>query len=878
MRTLKKSLCLIMALVFVLGLCTVGAGAAFTDDAKVGYTDAVNVMSSLGLINGYPDGSFKPQDPITRAEAAVIIARMMLGDNVDKLPKSNVSFSDVGPGMSEWAMPAIAFCETRGIIKGRGDGKFYPQDNITGAEMAVILLRSAGYGKEGEYEGRGWDVNAVTDGLLKGIYKNADVVDFSAPATREECALYTLNTLKDLPQQSYSEKSGYSTLTNTSGEAVTFGSQVWSLESIVGQVRANDGVGAAFTTVQYTDDKGATKTVNFKYDYGTADPLSVIAHSVKVFYKDGEQKNDDGTYFEAYMLEDESKVISTNYTGYDAVYKDLHDANKDNDKIKSLDVECWDNYSYKAGTASYGYFTGPFYYWDYVGPITYYNSVADFEGKDGATVTGDFVLDGEGNLIAFMKTSYVAGKVAKIAKDSITVTVNGADEVYKDFQAYDGIAVGDYVTVQSLGDSLKLIKAVTTKTLKVTSVSYPGIFDWVNGYAAIRSNAFTKLVDGSCASFGGFSYTPSFTLGKEYVFYNAFDNTYVDAAAVTGDAGDCMFLASSFSLKTGASVASGGKNVDSFYVRLVDTLGNYQTVKVDADYADDQGMTAGAEGAITAGKPAVGVYKVKTNTDGEITGLTAAGDTFTQNGAVTSYLLDSASARTLVNGETKIYFLKNSKGTVAITAAASLPTKAVGGTIYGYADNGTLKAIWIDAAPAATEAETTSGSYMFINSTSSGGQKLATIGGEEKAVSTYTVYIDGVSTSDVIISNESAMKAKTFYKYSIDADGIYTIEELADTSSLKIRTAWLDAADIDATAGKFYRDADGIDVSKIPVIDCKSLTLSDGTKVSLASYAEIAAYLKDNGDGTVQVMYLAGYKSSTKLDTPFGAFFVVDAK
>ena len=101
MRTLKKSLCLVLALVFVLGLCTVRSNAAFADYSDLDkvtneYADAVEILSGLLVIDGYPDGTFGPEKNVTRAEAAAMIARMMLGrEAADKLPVGEVKFTDV---------------------------------------------------------------------------------------------------------------------------------------------------------------------------------------------------------------------------------------------------------------------------------------------------------------------------------------------------------------------------------------------------------------------------------------------------------------------------------------------------------------------------------------------------------------------------------------------------------------------------------------------------------------------------------------------------------------------------------------------------------------------------------------------------------------
>ena len=120
MRTFRKALCLVLAMLFVLGLCTVGASAAFNDAEKINadYANAIDTLTGLGIINGYPDGSFKPTQNVTRAEAAKMIAVMMLGENgVDKMPAGTGNFTDV-ESSAKWAKQAISFCASKGIIKG----------------------------------------------------------------------------------------------------------------------------------------------------------------------------------------------------------------------------------------------------------------------------------------------------------------------------------------------------------------------------------------------------------------------------------------------------------------------------------------------------------------------------------------------------------------------------------------------------------------------------------------------------------------------------------------------------------------------------------------------------------------------------------------
>ena len=72
MRNLKKILAMALALVMSLSLVTIANASDFSDDADISYKEAVDVMSAIGVINGYEDGSFQPDGILTREEAALL--------------------------------------------------------------------------------------------------------------------------------------------------------------------------------------------------------------------------------------------------------------------------------------------------------------------------------------------------------------------------------------------------------------------------------------------------------------------------------------------------------------------------------------------------------------------------------------------------------------------------------------------------------------------------------------------------------------------------------------------------------------------------------------------------------------------------------------
>ena len=214
MRNLKKILALVMALVMSMSLVTIANAADFTDDSEISYKEAVDVMTAIGVIDGYDDGSFDPDGILTREEAATLITRMLLGDEADSLSSSSSSFADVDA--SRWSSPYIEYCVSLGIIAGAGDGNFYPAEQLTGYAFAKMLLIALGYDADREgYTGTSWTVNVASDATSAGI--DQDGLMMSSGLSREGAAQMCLNTLEaDMVSYSGSSSTTVSTGDGTS--------------------------------------------------------------------------------------------------------------------------------------------------------------------------------------------------------------------------------------------------------------------------------------------------------------------------------------------------------------------------------------------------------------------------------------------------------------------------------------------------------------------------------------------------------------------------------------------------------------------------------------------------------------------------------------
>ena len=208
MKTLKKVLSVALVLAMALSLVTL-VGAAnvskyqdFTDADAIVNKEAVDTLVGLRVLDGLEDGSFGPEGYLTRAQAAAIIARMLLGRTVaDSMVATTAPFADVPA--NHWAAKYIQYCVSRGIINGMGDNTFVPNGEVTAAQFAKMLLVAAGYGKKGEYVGNDWAINAIVDAQNLGILDTN--VDFMAPATRDEVARYAFNFYTKVAFVTYSK-------------------------------------------------------------------------------------------------------------------------------------------------------------------------------------------------------------------------------------------------------------------------------------------------------------------------------------------------------------------------------------------------------------------------------------------------------------------------------------------------------------------------------------------------------------------------------------------------------------------------------------------------------------------------------------------------
>ncbi len=248
--------------VSVLMLFTVGVSASFNDvgtNSEVG--NAITQLSNLGIINGYGDGNFYPDETLTRAQFAKIAVHMLGEEREALMLQSNAVFSDVKS--NHWANGYVNHIAEKGIINGYPDGTFGADETLNYAQALTILVRLLGY--DGEDVGYKWPDGFVSLAESLGITKNMSFNKYEG-VTRGNAAYMIYNTLL----ADKKDDSGIKLLSQTSVEDVVIYGD-WEIDASL----SNGHISTTMGTYKLADSSNITNSV-----YG----------SIGTLYLDGEQR------------------------------------------------------------------------------------------------------------------------------------------------------------------------------------------------------------------------------------------------------------------------------------------------------------------------------------------------------------------------------------------------------------------------------------------------------------------------------------------------------------------------------------------------------------------------------------------------------------
>jgi hypothetical protein len=194
MKILKKALPILLTSSILLGTSAMAGYKQFPDvTSEHAYYDQISTIANLGVISGYDDGNFHPQDALTRASFSTMIT---LAFSLDyKTGTDENIFSDT---ITHWGKKYINAAYRKNIISGDGTGKFMPDQNITFEQAARILVSALGYDSDSAlYTKEGdWSYQYIEQAKKLNLFDGIpNLKDYKAVMNRGEASVMIYNSL-----------------------------------------------------------------------------------------------------------------------------------------------------------------------------------------------------------------------------------------------------------------------------------------------------------------------------------------------------------------------------------------------------------------------------------------------------------------------------------------------------------------------------------------------------------------------------------------------------------------------------------------------------------------------------------------------------------
>ena len=561
--------------------------------------------------------------------------------------------------VGHWAAPYIEYCAIRGIVAGKGDGTFGPNETVTGSQAAKMLLVAAGYQSAIEgFTGANWEVNTNVRANAVGLYDGLDI-NPSQGLTRDSAAQMVYNIL-DVEQVTYKYTmvaNGDGTFTSVTEidktadnktvledkfgavkvEGVVVANEVADLNSSKkndNKVLVGSALDAGKTKIVITnggkdeDQNEYTGTQTFKVSTG----LDQLGRTVRLYVKTGSSAA-NAKVFGSVIVTDDNKVVT------DASDDSINSVADDN----SLDIV--------SGTKV----------------ATNYADLTDLSSDaakaDGTHGVQKILIDNndDGDVDYVLLTTYVFGKVtgkSTSSDGSLTVNYSGAATLSVDDKddvvGFDDVAKNDYVLAAFIGGKLHVQKAESvTGTLDAytsTSLTVDGTKYTVSAVGCYKSTS-----DDITPAKG---YASKSELDKDATFYLDVNGYIVAVGAPEASAYDYAYVWGS---EAGSSIGT-----DRVKVTLSD--GTKATYDLDDDSDIDIEDDGDFEGQIFA-------YKVSGN-EIKLTkpaGKTAEGEKVVfEKGKTTVDGLTTADGQTKFANKDTVFFYVTTKTTGNVTKIDSV--------------------------------------------------------------------------------------------------------------------------------------------------------------------------------------------------------------
>ena len=499
MRNLKKVLSLVLCVAVMLSVMVMGAGAAFSDQDKIENTEAVDACSALNIIGGYEDGSYHPERNIKRSEITKMICVALNGGKEPNVSTNTTpTFSDVRGTSAAWAEGYIESCVAQGIISGVGGGRFSPNGNVTGTQLAKMLLVSLGYNANTEeFVGNAWATNVNVRASQKGLYEGLESMDTSAAITRDNAAQMVWNAMN-----AYEVEYKTTIVTGEDGKLETI---VTVQDKVVGDNNDKitlledkyDAKAITGTLTKVKQDNGKSTyniTIeNAKYNGGTYNGGTVSYTDVSKDYSD-------------LLYQNVRVLVKPDKNGKDAVVYGVYATGKNTVQTGLLADLKMDGTKAKLDGTKYDLANTNTVYVDGVKQLDNIKTWLTTNGEGNATYgKGSEVellaVDGTSDYSILKVTTFEVKEITYVGSDYVTADTKYSDD---DYVISDGLKKGDYALISkgsNYADSKGRIEKATVVEGKVTStkgsdeVMIDGTWYTMNtGVTAPKLNASAKLV------------------------------------------------------------------------------------------------------------------------------------------------------------------------------------------------------------------------------------------------------------------------------------------------------------------------------------------------------------------------------------------------
>ena len=315
----KKISIWIISILFVLIFTSNLSFAKFSDIAGNAYEASIDEMKDLEVLSGVGGNKFLPEGKLTREQFATIIVRILNLQVNALMNRSKSVFSDVE--VNRWSVGYINEAYAHGLITGKTDGLFYPEENITFGQVCTILVKTLGY-TDNDLIGV-WPNNYINKANDLEITKNLNINPFSE-VRRDQMAYILDNFLNAKPKNS--------------DITVAKKYDIYVEDIIIGNTVTNDNLKSnQIITSQngILDKKGGVYNTNLgeKYDFVIKNNVVVKAinldsrvEKLTVYdYKDGNLSYRDGNKIKATVLSEKNTYyyngVKIDFTQLDQVIK-----------------------------------------------------------------------------------------------------------------------------------------------------------------------------------------------------------------------------------------------------------------------------------------------------------------------------------------------------------------------------------------------------------------------------------------------------------------------------------------------------------------------------------------------------------------------------